>query len=497
MSAIQNKQDNPVADEELEELRALDCISLYEPSKSVDDVGRKIADLKSNYDTTSDIMRNLNKELLGVEHGRAVASGGTKLAMLFGLDSGKKRISTLKHEMAEQEKVMAEIKQQLLETGLEKETIERAVKIDGHRAIISPNGEQFVHEISAREPYMDRQIGELKHVLEQLDLIFSTSLAKIESMNTTNTVPSIWTPYFVSLELNMSSYDMSSFGTYDSIDNDLMDFSNAWLLRNISPQNNATALAIQERIDSEIRTKASITHASVDRAITIIARMLAAWSTVNYADDPSLKNVKIVDANAAAGGDAFVLDPDQYMANLGQLLDHAWQELSHDKNLDKDDMLAILLLAFASDARSFPWTKNFEFFQEMFKDIPEGKNILCAIAALFPWAASETWMVLLRAESNILRGQRAKFVPELIEYAVLLAMNPAILAIENSISLQQLAAWRYMIIPAIQAVIMTGMEDYIYSYIQSRPMSYITSPYYYRRHHGYIHTTTLHYHTTG
>ena len=152
-------------------------------------------------------------------------------------------------------------------------------------------------------------------------------------------------------------------------------------------------------------------------------------------------------------------------------------------------MHAVLLLALSKRPQKYGE------FLDTFQSITHGKKMFAAIATLFPWDAKETWMVLLRAQSSIQREQSAKFVPELLEYAILLALNPEVIAIEDDISPIQLAAWKYLAIPAIQAVVIGGLEGRIESYIRSRPLSYVTYPRYYHHHH--IHHTRLHYHTTG
>lgn len=494
LNAIRNKQDIPVADDELEELKALECISLYEPSKSLDEVGRKMVEFKTKYDTTSELVRNLNKELLGVEHDRAVASGGKKLASLFGLDPAKKRISLLKHEMAEQERVMTEIKQQLLEAGLEKETIERAVKIDGHRAFLTPTGEQYTNEIVARKRYLDRRLNDLKHVIERLDLIFSSAISKIESLIKGKAIPGIWAPYLFNIGFETPDRDMPRIGDFDNSDLRMLDITTDWLVLNSSASKEPTSM--RTRLERYLQTKVSFPLNQVKPVINIIDKMLSAYSPARFLGDQGSKTPINGDDNGY-NEEYIIVDAEKYVKNFENILRYTWHQEDSDPKLEKEDVLAVLLLAFASKSQTSSWTQIFEYFLDIFKEIPEGKKLFAALATIFPWDAEETWMILLRAESNILRGQRAKFVPELLEYAVLLAMNPEIIAIENNITPAQIDAWKFVIIPVVQAIVTTGLEDMIYSYIQSRPMSYITSPYYYRRPYGYMHTMSLHYHTTG
>ena len=212
--------------------------------------------------------------------------------------------------------------------------------------------------------------------------------------------------------------------------------------------------------------------------------MLAAWSLLSIPERPSTSNSTEDQAH-------IIVDIDGYLTNFNFMLDSGWAQITQGPVQEIDDVFAILLLAFTK------WIGKYEYFIDVFKTIPEGNKIFAALATLFPWNSEETWSLLRRAESNILRDQRAKFIPELNEYAILLIMNPEILAIENNISKAKLTAWKYVIIPAVQAIVSTVMEEKIYANIQARPLSYITSPYYYYRPHGYMYYTTLHYHTTG
>ncbi|HME51344.1 MAG TPA: hypothetical protein VKM55_03950 [Candidatus Lokiarchaeia archaeon] len=494
LNALRGKRDISVLDVELDELKTLGCVSLYEPFNNKQDVEQKLVDLKAKYDVASEHVRTLNKELLGVEHDRAAATGGAKIAAMLGLDPAKKRMVQVKQEMAVQEKTLNEIKQQLLELGLEKETIERAVKIDGHRAFLTPTGEQYTNEIVARQRYFDRPLGDLKHVLERLDLTFSLEISKIESLNKNKNIPGIWAPYLFNIGFETSDRAMPRLGEFDNPDERMLEMTTDWIVLN-SPANKG-ATTIRTRIERFLQSKVAFHLDQVKPVINTIDKMLSAYSPARFLGDKS--STPLVNGDDDGYNEEHIIvDPEKYLKNFEDILKYEWRQETTEPRLDKEDVLAVLFLAFTSKSQSSSWTRTFEYFLDIFKDILDGKKLFAALATAFPWEAEETWMILLRAESNILRGQRAKFVPELLEYAVMLAMNPEIIAIENNISPAQIDAWKTVIIPVAQAIITTSLEDMIYSYIQSRPMSYITSPYYYRRPYGYMHTTSLHYHTTG
>nr|MDO8113637.1 hypothetical protein [Candidatus Sigynarchaeota archaeon] len=325
-----------------------------------------------------------------------------------------------------------------------------------------------------------------------------------------------WAPYFVNLGIsgiNPPAYDQYGMDP----DTLMMDYSTTYLLRGSlgsgqqyagSPTVAIDARAIYDRINNLLASKTVAPLEFARPTIGVIAKMLAAWSPAIFITDQAIAQLTGSAGAGVAVEEHVVADFNQYLANLEQLLNSqvsAWQAqnfttgtgsqtttaLKLDAIDEQDEVFMVLLLAFANQP------KNYDYFLDLFKTISHGRKIFAAIASLFPWDASETWMVLLRAESNILRGQSAKFVPELIEYAMLLALNPDIVAIENSISPLQLAAWKFVIVPVVQSVVYSGLEPRIMNYMQSRPLSYVTAPYYYHRRYTYMHHTSLHYHTTG
>ncbi|MFX1558758.1 MAG: hypothetical protein ACFFC9_16010, partial [Promethearchaeota archaeon] len=81
-------------------------------------------------------------------------------------------------------------------------------------------------------------------------------------------------------------------------------------------------------------------------------------------------------------------------------------------------------------------------------------------------------------------------IPELIEYALLLSMNPQILTIENNLSQDDLSRWQHLIIPTVHLFMYSFLEKDLENYIRRRPLAYIISPRY------YVHSS-LHYHVIG
>nr|MDO8108893.1 hypothetical protein [Candidatus Sigynarchaeota archaeon] len=181
LNSMKNKQDVPMNAEELDIMRGLNAITLFESDRTVDTIGNDMADVKIKYDTTAELVRRINKDLLGVER-QIATSAGARLAASLKLGSAHKRATQLKREMGTQETLLNDIKKKMLDLNLEKETVERAVRINGHRAFLTPVGEQLSEEINARQRFMPRDLATFNQVLQRLDNTFSASIAKIDSM---------------------------------------------------------------------------------------------------------------------------------------------------------------------------------------------------------------------------------------------------------------------------------------------------------------------------
>jgi hypothetical protein len=524
---MRGKQDIPVSDEEFNELIQLNCIEIFTSDRTADGVSTDIAAARSQYNSIADSIRQINKDILAAEREHSTGSVGVRLGAALKFGAGKEiksRTEQLKKALEAREQEIGLVKKQLLDLSVEKETVERAVRIDGHRALLTPIGERLTGEINVRSRLSGSDLLLVTGKLAQLDNAFSSAISRIDAMMKTSTFPSVWAPYFIGLGIpgqDVESYKLAQVSSYsyDTIDEDtqLLDYSTTRMLRGVygsgtsytgAPNVGQVAQDVFGQINNMLSSKTAAPPQHARQVVGIIAKMLAGWSPTIVGVDPAITNLAGRGESAGNTEASIVTDPNEYLNNLYRLLtleptgvgsgspvqldlarprDQASPAM--DPANEQDEVLAVLLLALTKNP------KKYEYFLDAFQSITHGRKMFAAIASLFPWDTKETWMVLLRAESSIQREQSAKFVPELIEYAMLLSLNPEILAIENNISAAQLAAWKYIAIPAIQAVVIGGLEGRIESYIRARPLSYVTYPRYYHR--RYMHTTSLHYHTTG
>jgi len=526
LNAMRDKQDIHVSDEELNELVQLNFVEIFASERTIEDVNTDIETVRGQYNTISDAIRQINKDILAAEREHATGSIGVRLGatLHFGVGNAlKKRLEQLKQDLDAQEQEIGRVKKRLLDLSVEKETVERAVRIDGHRALLTPVGERFTGEINARTRFSNSDLLLVTGKLARLSNAFSSAISRIDAMMKTSTFPSVWAPFFVGLNIpgqEMENYQasqvtMSSYSGVD-VDSQMLDYSTTRMLRGVygsgaaytgAPNVGQVARDIYSQITNMLTSRTIMPPTFAQQAIGIITKMLAAWLPTIPNADPAIAAL----AGQGQAGDSseahIVTNANEYLDNLFRLLTGQAPagvagspvplnlsrprdpSVAKDQIDEQDEVHAVLLLALSKRPQKYGE------FLDTFQSITHGKKMFAAIATLFPWDAKETWMVLLRAQSSIQREQSAKFVPELLEYAILLALNPEVIAIENDISPVQLAAWKYLAIPAIQAVVIGGLEGRIESYIRSRPLSYVTYPRYYHHHH--IHRTRLHYHTTG
>ena len=174
------------------------------------------------------------------------------------------------------------------------------------------------------------------------------------------------------------------------------------------------------------------------------------------------------------------------------------------KRLDQEETCALLLMAFSELDNV---TAKYKAYYLKFKGIKEGRKIFAGICSIMPWPVEETWRVILRAESTILQAQSAKFLPELVQYAVCMCINPEIVALGSTFSIQDITIWKYMVIPTLLSSYLYVLDEKIEKEIYKNPHRYLTRPRYYTRTLLHRHVrygtrtrsrrTSLHYHSSG
>ena len=494
LTSIKSKTDIVTSHEEISELANYHLVSQFELKQLPKDHERELQGLKLQYIQLNNDIREAYKTLVSLEGEYTRSSTLTR--SLSGLKVGrgarlKKEIKDLKKFIQSKETDSKALKNNMLTLTTEIESIERAVKVNGIHVTLTPLGELMIDEIRARRRFYSRDLRDLIGVLNALDNRFNTIIYQIGNIMQTKNFSPIWALYLINMNLLnlvnvMDSITMSEYN-YNLAQKRMMKLT-FYLINNpgaMLPRTNRNAMAIEhelkrqyphnipKEIIHDILLKSRISTGKVRTQISLLGKLLNIRGSQNQKNFDEVsqyyENLKIF------------VDFQRDLPMIGKKT-HLYQHLK--QNIDEEMIFVLLILAFSTNLDAY------NFFYELMREMPEGPKFFSAIASLYPWDPEETWMILLRAQSNILKAQSAKFIPELMEYAILMCLNPNVLRIENNISEEQLVRWRNLIIPTIHLSIYSFFEQNLQTYIRSRPLAYIIAPMYYRR-------SMLHYHAIG
>ena len=494
LSSIKNKIDIMTSYEEISELTQYHFISQFESHEHNTDYERELRSLKQQFIQQSQDIRDAYKTLVSLEGEYNHVSSFSRTFSVLKIGRGarlKKEVKDLKKFVQKKEINSRSLKHRILVLTTEAESIERAVKVNGLHVTLTPLGELMIDEIEARNRFFSRNLKDLVDVLAALDNVFNSIIYQIGNIMRTHNFSPIWALYLINIDMInltsvMNTITMSEYN-YNIAQKRMMRVS-FYLMNNPGikiPKSNQNAIFLETELKrqfpynqaketiEDILFKAHIHTHKVKTEISLLGKLFTIWASQNQKNFDEItqfyENLKIF------------VDFQRDLPMIGKKT-QLYQHLK--KNIDEEMIFVLLILAFSTNLDSY------NYFYELIKDMPEGTKFFSAIASLYPWDSEETWMILLRAQSNILKAQSAKFIPELMEYAILMCLNPNVLKIENNISEEQLNRWRKLIIPSIHLSIYSFFEQDLETYIRTRPLAYIIAPMYYRR-------SMLHYHAIG
>jgi hypothetical protein len=430
-------------------------------------------------------IRELSKELVSIKGDYEKSGFITRFFGHLKIGTGGR----LRREIRELTKLIeikdldiTNIKNKLLNLNDAKKTIEQAVQVNNIKVLLTPFGETMIDEIKARKRYYSRNLRDLIGVIKTLDKEFTNLINKVENIMMGSVFSGIWAVYLI----NSNNEHLKS--AFNAITNSDYNYKNSekrmmklslHLTKdpNIAiPRTNRQVKVIENEMKYAYRSNnpsneiqnnfyaLGLWPSGVNkRTISLLGKIFSAW-----------------DSYQTSG----INEGEKYLENLSTLIKTEHYKKLGDARYDDEVMYSLMMLALSTNLMSYSYFHNF------LRDIPEVAKFYSSLATLFPWDPKETWMVLLRAESNILKAQSAKFIPELIEYALLLTMNPKILTIENNLSQSELERWQHLVIPILHLFMYSFLEKDLENYIKRRPLAYIISPMYYRH-------SALHYHVIG
>jgi len=494
LSYIKDKKAILTSYEEISELIENNLISEFKSNIPHTSKESDLKNLKRKYVKVSNDIRQAYQNLVSLEGDFNHVTTINRFFAHLKIGKGaklKKEINDLHHFIDNSEIDLKRLKEDLLKLNTDIESHERAVKVNGVRVFLTPIGETMIDEIKARRRFYSRDLKELTTVLKKLDDTFTMLINDIGNIMRTSKFSAVWALYLLNTDMLNLTTLMNNITlkelNYNNAQKRMMKLS-FYLMNHpevIFPRTNRDAKITEDELNykypeneyktifHEILNNANISTHKIKTAISLLGKLFTIWSSKTQDN----RNVIM-----------------QYYDNLRIFIDFQrdlpmigkktilYQHLK--QSIDEEMIFVLLILAFSTNLDSY------NYFHEIIEDIPEGNKFFSAISSLFPWDAEETWRVLLRAQSNILKAQSAKFIPELMEYGILMCLNPNILMIENNISKEQLDIWKFLIIPTIHLSIYSFFEKDLETYIRRRPLAYIIAPRYYRH-------SMLHYHAIG
>ncbi|MFW9990242.1 MAG: hypothetical protein ACFFC3_16495 [Candidatus Odinarchaeota archaeon] len=480
--------------EEISELIEFHLISEFKTV--IPKISRKndLLDLRKNYLKMSNDIRKAYQNLVTLEGDYNHLSTINRFLSYLKIGRGarlKKDILDLEQFIQNKENDLKKLKTDLLNLNIEIESYERAVKVNGIRVILTPIGETMIDEIESRRRFYSRELKELIIILNKLDDTFNMLINNIGNIMKSNTFSAVWALYLLNTDMLNLITIMNKITlrepNYNNAQKRMMKLSFYLMnhpeinigdsytdakiienkLKNQYPENE------HKMVFHEVLNNAKISTHKIRTAISLLGKLFTVWE--------SKSEVNKKEINQYYDNLRIFIDFQRDLPMIGKktiLYSHLKQDI------DEEMTFVLFLLSFSTKLDSY------NYFHKLIEDLPEGDKFFSAISSLFPWDPEETWRVLLRAQSNILKAQSAKFIPELMEYAILMCLNPNILIIENNIAKEQLDKWKFLIIPTIHLSIYSFFEKDLESYIRRRPLAYIIAPRYY-------HHSMLHYHAIG
>jgi endonuclease YncB( thermonuclease family) len=491
LQAMQARQPVSASDQELAEMERWHLVEVVEQQFDEGAIQEDVETVQKHFRSVSEQVRVRSQEILALENKIATSS-------IFEKVSLDRQLAKLKAEAKKDDALLDQFKTKMLELSIIKEREDRYVRVAGQVVQLTTIGEAMIGEIMARPRCDDWEFQELAALLEKLDERFVYLLNLIPAIMKGVKFGNLWAPFFINTGLNAMDFDwLNSNPDQDprGIQQRLMEASLNTLYERaeriaqqpVSPANEISSGA--ETIVSEAVEVLGVYTSgrdALDNLLNVYASAFSHWNPVamfadqsfttlqyNYPTEEPQEIARDVAGRYVNNIKRFMTDNCQFVVSMGQ----------------SETIAAALIMGFANDQSPL------EYFEKLFSAFPVGKDLYAAIATLLPWPKEETWAILRRAESMILQGQSASFVPELLEYALLLVFNPGIMALVGNVSPAVLAKWKYVLLPIIQASFFYIMEDDLATFVTNRPLSYIVPPqlYFYRT-YG---TSMLHPHVVG
>ncbi|TFH31143.1 MAG: hypothetical protein E4G98_00665 [Promethearchaeota archaeon] len=472
------------------ELDSLEQIGLvhHRPSKDSSSVLQaNVEQLKTEYSELLQALDSVKHEYIKISgriHKRSFVE-----EILYHFRTGKKteltqELKMLNSQIQFKTDELSEVKNQLLDLISWRDGENSAFQVQNNGYQITPKGHTFIREIQQRPRFGDRNLQDLTEFLKEIDKNFQNQIDTIQQYIAHRKFTPVLLPYIAHLNqldlIPIFDRFAAQYTTYSDIIIPEEKILQRMVLErykfprslNLTSQINSLRNEIRDvfQIFGKISTELEI-------AIRIVAQILVYWA-YSKSEDNSFRLIKY----------PIII---RYITNLKLIINNV--QNSRNDNDDQSPFadvkfggvnssykrMTTLLFAFADDPMKF------NYFLPRVNHGIKGAKFFATALTLLPWPAEETWLLLKRAETHILMAQSVQYIPELLEYSIILNYNPFLLKYIGGLNEYDLEYWNCVIIPVLATIDVLSLNEEISDYVRDRPLAYVTNPSPYYHYYGY------------
>ncbi|MCF2138730.1 MAG: hypothetical protein K9W44_01580 [Candidatus Lokiarchaeota archaeon] len=393
----------------------------------------------------------------------------------------------IKQQIEIKEEQLVKIKEHLLNLISERDGYNSSLIYQNNGYHITPKGIILIREIKQRPRLKNYSFHQFKEYLEKIDTNFQNQISEVQKHIANRKFTPVFLPHLANLhQLHL----IHKFDRYSINYNPYID--------KILPEEKMIEAMVQESYTESFSFNPNIFSKKLsysikkiifgskkppkelDKAVNLISSILIRWAYFN-SKDGSIQISQISDH-------PFIV---KFLDNL-RLIKKAVNRIKYDDDINSPyyelnfgkysspyKRMAFILLALAKNPLKF------NYFLPRVNHGVQGAKFFAAALTLLPWSEEETWLLLKRAETHILMAQSIQFIPELLEYSIILNFNPDLLLSLEGLKENEDEYWKCVIIPIIATIDVFSLSEEISDYVRRRPLSYITNPRPYYYYYGY------------
>ncbi|WP_457558663.1 hypothetical protein [Candidatus Harpocratesius sp.] len=411
---------------------------------------------------------------------------------LFHFRLGKKskllrELFFLKQRIESEEEQLIKTKNHMLNLISERDGYNSSLIYQNNGYHITPKGITLIREIKHRPRLRNYSFHQFKEYLEKIDKHFQNQISEVQKHITNRKFSPVFLPHLANLhQLHL----IHKFDRYSINYNPYVD--------KILPEEKIIEVMVQESYTEPFSFSSSVFSRrlsysikkiifgskkppiELDKAVNLISSILIRWAYFN-SKDGSIQISQILDH-------PFIV---KFLDNL-ILIKKAVNRIKYDDDINSPyyglnfgkytspyKRMAFILLALAKNPIKF------NYFLPRVNHGIQGAKFFAASLTLLPWSEEETWLLLKRAETHVLMAQSVQFIPELLEYSIILNFNLDLLLSLEGLKENEYEYWKCVIIPIITTIDIFSLSEEISDYVSKRPLSYITNPRPYYYYYGY------------